>query len=776
VRSWGSALLYLRFHPDEGIFMLRLNPRILCLLLLAISLSFFCLGEEPLVTDIVIEGLSTVKKEAVLKVMSTKIGSPSSQEMRREDLKAIYRLGYFSEDIRFYQEPGAGGVKIIISLKENPVIEDLIIIGNREYKSGKILARLPFKTGDILPTSAEILARMEIGKLYSAGGFKNTKINLRSDETKKGKTLVTLQIDEGKKILIKDLIFQGNDHYSAFRLRFLLDNKGSWAFFKNYYDDSSFDDDLKILRQFYMNRGYLDVAAKRGKPEYNEEKGWIQPVIIIEEGPRYTVKDIIPRNIALFTQEEVIQCFARMKGNYFDVHDYQKGMGRLQRLYGDEGYVQMEVKTDFERLSGESAVNIILDIREGSRIYVGRIKVRRQEYARDKPENFFEKMYDKISPPLKDEVILREVTLKPKDVYRTFQEVRTVERLKRLEVFESVSITREPTAEENVRDVVVNVKEGVTGNIIFSVGYGESAGPYFQARFRERNMFGEARDFRARALIGTRLTAIYLGYLDRYFLESDVSMDWELYRERYLRDEYGERIYGSAVELGKPLSEYVRGYLRFRLEHVNFFDEDEDIRSTLDSYPVATVRLRVFEDRRDDDWWPTRGFARSAALETGYADGPLVKFTTDHSYYLSVYKDLIYGARFYGGLIPYNSREIGITERFFLGGASDLRGFKYRGVGPKDAGEENMPIGGSTKLLLQNELRFPIYRDLKGVLFGDVGMLDETVHLDTPRASVGTGLRLKISIIRLSLDFAKAVYKEDTDDTRFIHFRLGADF
>jgi len=756
--------------------MPSLYSRILFFLFLSISLPLVCMGAEPVVTDIVIEGLRTVKKEDVLKLMSTKIGAPSSQEMRREDLKAIYRLGYFSEDIRFYQEPSSGGVKIIISLRENPVIEDLIVIGNREYKSEKILARLPFKKGDILPTSAEILARMEIGKLYSAGGYKNTKINLRSDETKEGKIFVTLQIDEGKKVLIKDLVFQGNDHYSAFRLRFLLDNKGSWAFFKNYYDDLSFDDDLKILRQFYMNRGYLDIVAKRGKPEYNEEEGWIRPLIVIEEGPRYTVKDIVPRNVTLFTQEEAVQCFARMKGDYFDVHDYQKGMGKLQRLYGDEGYVQMEVETDFERLAGNLEVNIILNIREGSRIYVGRILVRRQGYERGKPENFFEKIYDKISPPIKDEVILKEVTLKPKDVYRTFQEVRTVERLKRLEVFESVSITREPTAEENVRDAVVNVKEGVTGNVIFSVGYGESSGPYFQARFRERNVFGEARDVRIRALIGTRLTAIYLGYLDRYFLESDVSMDWELYRERYLRDEYGERIYGSAVEFGKPLSEYVRGFLRFRLEHVNFFDENEDIRSTLDSYPVATVRFRVFEDRRDDEWWPTRGFARSAALETGYADGPLVKFSTDHSYYSSIYKDLIYGARFYGGLIPYHSREVGITERFFLGGAGDLRGFKYRGAGPKDEGEENMPIGGSTKLLLQNELRFPLYRDLKGVLFGDVGMLDETVHLDSPRASVGTGLRLKISIIRLSLDFAKAVYKKDTDDTRFIHFRLGADF
>ena len=87
-----------------------------------------------------------------------------------------------------------------------------------------------------------------------------------------------------------------------------------------------------------------------------------------------------------------------------------------------------------------------------------------------------------------------------------------------------------------------------------------------------------------------------------------------------------------------------------------------------------------------------------------------------------------------------------------------------------------MALGGSTKLLVKNELRYPIYGDLKGVVFLDAGMLDDTVGFASPRVSIGTGIRLKLSIVRIQIDFADAIIKRHNDDTQFIHFRLGAAF
>jgi outer membrane protein insertion porin family len=732
--------------------------------------------QEPVVKEIVIEGLKTVEKETVLNVMRTKVGEPSSPEMRQEDIRSIYALGFFNEDIRFFKEEAADDIRIIVSLRENPLVEDIIVVGNRAFKASRILARIPFKKGDILSPGAPMKVRMEIEKLYSQGGYTQARIKAMTEEVREGAVFLNIVIDEGEKIVIKDLVLQGNEHYSSFRLRLLLDNRGSWTFFKKYYDESAFDEDMTILRHFYRNRGFLDVVIRRGKPEYNEEKGWIRPVIIIEEGKRYRVNDIVPQNAALFSSGEIKGCFSNMTDRFYNARRYQKSMDKLRRLYGDEGYIRMEVDTDFKRLPGLDSIDLDLNIRENNRIYVGRIKVRRLDYQEGKKQNIFEKIYNKISPPPKDEVIKREVILKPGEVYRTFEEVRTIERLKRLEIFEEVSITREPTESPDVRDVLINTREGVTGNLLLGVGYGDATGAYIQSRFRERNLFGDARDFQIRALIGTKLSALYLSYLDRYFMNSDTSLEWQIYRERYMRREYGERIYGTSVEFGRSLSEYIRAFFRLRLEHVNFFDEDDDIVSDLDSYPVIAGRFRVVEDTRDELWWPTKGFVRGGAVELGYADGPLAKLSTDYAQYLTLYKDLIFAVDFFGGLIPYPSDEVGITERFFLGGSNDMRGFSFRGAGPRDEGEENMSVGGSSKLLLKNEIRYPIYGDLKGVVFGDIGTLDETVHLGSFRSSVGTGIRLKISIITISLDFAQAIRKQKRDDTQIIHFRLGTTF
>jgi outer membrane protein insertion porin family len=746
-------------------------------LILVFLLSGLSAQEEPVVKEIVIEGLRTIEAKEVLGIMRTRVGERSSPEMRREDLQSVYNLGYFSEDIRIYKEDLDDGLKITVSLRENPVIEDITVIGNMGIKASKIIAFLPFKKGEILPSAAVIKGRMEIERLYSNNGFKNSRVKIRTDEVEnEKKALVTVVVDEGKKVLVKDLVINGNENYSAFRLRFLLDNKGSWSFIRNYYDETTFDDDLETLRRFYRNRGFLDIEVKRGRPEYNEKKGWIRPVIEIKEGPRYKVNDVLVKNATLFTKDEIAEKFSSLTGNFFNASKYAKAMQNLKKLYGDEGFIRLEVSPDFRRLPEGHYIDLVLEIKENERVYVGKIKVRRLGFQRGTPESSIDKMYNKFSPPPEDEVILREVTLKPGEAYRTFDEVRTVERLKRLEIFEEVSITREPTEDKDVRDVVVNVREGVTGNIIFGVGYGDSPGGYFQVRVNERNLFGDARDLRFNALLGTKRSSYHISYLDRYFRDTDKSLEFQLYRDTYGRREYSERRYGSALEIGKPLSEYVRAFIRTRVEHVNFFDEDDDIREDLDSYALATARLRVIEDRRDDTWWPTRGYTRGAGIEVGYADGPLAKLTMEASWFRKIYKELIYAVDFSGGLIPYNSRKVGITERFFMGGSNDLRGFSFRGAGPMDDGEDDMAIGGSTKLLLKNELRYPIYGDLKGVFFLDTGMLDESIGLDTPRVSVGTGVRIKVSIIRLYLDFAKALCEHDDDDTQIFHFRLGAAF
>jgi outer membrane protein insertion porin family len=207
-------------------------------------------------------------------------------------------------------------------------------------------------------------------------------------------------------------------------------------------------------------------------------------------------------------------------------------------------------------------------------------------------------------------------------------------------------------------------------------------------------------------------------------------------------------------------------------------DDKDDIshklREDLDDYPVATVKFGIEEDRTDDPIWPTKGFKRSIDAEIGYADGFLMKVNTGYSFFKSIKKNLIYALNAELGMSPLDADKFGISERYFLGGSNTIRGFKYRGIGPKDSKDEDVAIGGATRLIINNELRYPIYDKLKGLVFMDIGMLDDKAFsLSSPRVSIGTGFRFDIPQASLKLDFALPLVKESHDDTEYVHFTIG---
>jgi outer membrane protein insertion porin family len=751
---------------------------IFVLLLAACAMSGFGRGQtDAVVKEIAIRGLKTVSEDEVRHVLKTQLNKPLDPDILRQDISAIYALGHFSEDVRALREPLDGGIRVVFEVKENPIVSDVSIVGNRKFSRQKIESVIPIQKNRLLETLSVLHTKQAVEKLYADGGYHQTKVDVTTEETEAGKARVVVNIDEGERILIKDVIFRGNKSISGLRLRLILANKGSWLFIRNYFDSLTFRDDIENIAALYRSRGFFDVEVKAGDLHYNEQKGCVSPEILITEGARYRLGEVTPHDFTLFNEEEITTLFEPLRGAYFSSRRFNRALEQLYRMYADEGFILMDVRPDFKKDTQRGIVNVDLRVEENQRVYVGNIKIERFKFVTGTEVGFFDRLYQKLSPPVQDDVIQRELLLKPGAVYRKFQEVRSVERLKNLDIFEDVSVKPEPTEREDVRDVVVTVKPGVTGNIIFDVGYGDVTGPFFAARYVERNLFGEARDFRARMLIGSRVVSFNISYLDRYFKEPDVSLRLSLYREIFSRRGYRENTWGTSAEVGKPLDEYLRVYLRQRLELVSFSNVDKDIKEDLGSYPVVATRLLFVEDHRDDLHWPTKGYRATGGVEVGWADGALFKLTGSYSTYHTLYHELIYALNAEAGLLPLGAENVGMTERLFLGGTDDLRGFQFRGAGPKDEGDHHVAIGGSTKLLVQNELRFPIYDPLKGVVFLDAGVLGRNFgDIGNPRASIGFGFRMRASIFDISLDFAQPLLKYRHDDTQFIHFKLGSTF
>jgi outer membrane protein insertion porin family len=583
-------------------------------------------------------------------------------------------------------------------------------------------------------------------------------------------------IDEGERILVDDVVIEGNEAFSTTRLKFMMETKGSWWFVKNYYDDATFESDLALLRAFYAGqRGYFDVRVERG--EFLERREGdriiITPVVKIEEGEKYRLGSVTVRGARRIAPGELLAPFSRLRGRDFSGRAFAAALEEARKLYYDHGMLTTEIQPSYEYNAERRTVEVTLQVSERDRIYVRDVVLVRPRLDVEGDLSWFQRLYERVAPPISQEAIEREILLEPGEVYSKQTERDSIVRLSRLGIFSEVKIEDAATLNPRLRDAVVTLREGASGDFVAGVGFDSIGGGFAYAALNERNLFGDARDLRISFQLGSRASSASISYLDRFFQGTEDSLAASLYYLRFRRVGYYESKTGLTVERSRPLYGGWTGALRGRLEFVDLdsrggFTPDEDLDK---SYPVLSLRAGLTHDTSFPPVWPTEGRALAGGVEVGWADGPLVKLTAEGEFHYELAPKLIYRMKPSIGLIPYDSDEVGITERFFLGGTEDLRGFEHRGAGRRDSGDDEIAVGGAVKLLVRNELGFPIVGPLYGVLFVDAGTLGESpVDLETPRLSTGVGARIHMGRTTIVIDFAIPILKEGSDQTEFVHF------
>ncbi len=736
-------------------------------------------NRPPVIAKIEIAGASSEEQKKALRVIQSKPGEPLDPDKQREDVRRLVELGIFQPDILVELDNAEHGVVLRYVVKPNPVVREISINGNVKIPTEKLLAQLPVKKGEPYSVQAQNKIRESIQRYYEEKGYTDAVVRVEERPAADNGVHLEITVDEGTQTKIKDFIIRGNKSISNLAIQLRTTNKGSWGPFKHYYNETRFQEDLETIKAIYVGRGFLDVEVQRGEFIYAPDQSWVSPVVEVKEGQRYRVGRIDARGYTLFTRDEVLAPFLSMQGQYYSGAKFSAAANKVKNMYGDEGFLSAKVEPEFHKDPEQGVVHVDVIVNEGPRIYVGDVKVIAQSYPEDESMGWLRRWYSRFTPPVKDEVIQREVRLKPGQVYRRFEEVRTRERLRSLNVFEDVKVHSQMTADPTVRDMIVEVTQGNTGSLIFGVGFGDVEGGFIYANYIERNLFGMARDLRVSGAIGSKVTSFDITYLDRYWRGTDTAAQFSLYHHRYLRTGgFHQTATGTTAEFTKPLTETLKEAWRLRLESEKFsFDDEDQPKEKFNDYVAATIRYRVIRDDRDDSFFPTSGRYWYAGVETGAADGFLLKLEGQYATYKPAFGDWVWAMRTQGGLMPYDATNIGYADRFFLGGSQDMRGFKLWGAGPHDSRNEDIPLGGSTKLLVQNELRYPFTENLSGVLFADVGVLGrKSFEFTKPKASVGTGMRLRLPIAQVALDLAVPVLRDKRDQTQLFHFTFTSAF
>jgi outer membrane protein assembly factor BamA len=382
--------------------------------------------------------------------------------------------------------------------------------------------------------------------------------------------------------------------------------------------------------------------------------------------------------------------------------------------------------------------------------------------------------------------------------------------LMRTGLFNLLKIEPTPIVDEDTLLLNITAEEAKSKELGFSLGYGTYEGVIVGAQFRERDLFGTGRPLTTSIELSQRGYKGEVIYEDPFLFDTDFSFKNRIAALTFDYDGYSKFELGDRVELTRKITKQYEAGLVFSARHVEITTASIAKRFLGDtSYFLDSIGFTHTLDLRESPLVSPRGFVANNTFDVATqalgSEIELVRTTIRLAYFLpfgpktltpGVAADqtlpplrrwfdqsaLAFGAR--AGLVhslnhsgPDEPTTIPIDERFFNGGATTVRSFGERDLGPHDP--KGNPIGGEFFTVFNVEYTFPLYGELQGAVFFDAGNLlptSEEPGVDDMRYALGLGLRYKLPIGPIRLDYGFNPDREPGEDFGAFHFSFGFAF
>jgi outer membrane protein insertion porin family len=722
---------------------------------------------EPVVVSIEIKGARRVTETAVRAKITQPLNAPVSPENVSNDIKEIYRMGYF-DDVKVEMEPVPGGVKLIYILKEKPTIQKVNFDGNKEFDDQKLRETISINPGSIAdPTLIQDNAG-KIKALYEEHGYYLVNIIPVVRKIREDSVSLTYMIEEGPVVKIKKIIIEGAEKIPPKKVKKVMKTKerGFFSFItkSGYYKRDEVRNDIERIKDLYLNNGYIKVAVSNPELKLSEDKRWIEVKINIQEGEQYSVGEVSIEGNKNFPVEDLIGLVTIKKGDVFSKEVLRKNIGAIIDFYSERGYALATVVPDVIPDEQKRTVQLILRIQEGELFRIGRIEIFGNTKTWDK-------------------VIRREMRLDEGDVFNSKLLRRSYERINNLQFFDTVELVPRPRAEEKTVDIDIKVKERPTG--MLSVGGGYSSIDKWMAMVdvTQGNLGGRGQYVKLRGEFGGRRTLYELSYRDPWFMDKPLSFGLSVYKSSRKYPLYDRRATGFEVSLGKNFSEYWGGSIAYNLESVTIENVNEKasqfIKDQAGKRVTSSISPTIARDSRDNFLDPSRGSRNALYLTVAGLGGTngFVKGVFDSAWFFP-WGSTTFSLR---GRIGYATgafgRDLPVYERFYVGGIYTVRGLGYGEAGPVN--ENNEPIGGTKELIFNLEYIFPLIEEarLKGVLFFDAGRaFEQSEPMDSLRRTAGFGIRWISPIGPIRLEYGRNLDPRPYESNGRIEFTFGTFF
>ncbi len=766
---------YMHVTKTSTVNMLRQHRRFLSAAALFISFFLFALPaayaqKAPTLKLLEIKGNKKISTATITSKMKSRAGDPFSKNNVQEDIKSLYRIGYF-DDIRVEIDSYEGGIKLIYIFTEKPTITALDIQGNEEFETDELKEKITLRPGAVANLSLITDNAKKIILFYQSEGYWLTTVTPIIREISEDAVAVTYQIDEGPEVDIDTITFEGNENISADEIEKVMQTREWWLFSfltgSGVYREEVIRQDILRIKSLYQSKGYIYVAVSEPRVTLSPDKKDLYLILSISEGSQYRVGTFSIEGHTVFEDHELYNSVKTTPGEIFNRTQLKKDIDAIIDLYMDKGYARADVDPVIDVNEEEKTAGIRMSITEGGIFHIGRIDITGNIKTRDK-------------------VIRREMRLDEGDTFSKSRMKRSYQRINNLNYFETVDVKPTLRTEEQLMDIDVNVEEKLTG--MMSIGGGYSSVDKFMVtgEITQQNLFGKGLQLKLKADFSARRTNYNISLRDPWFMDTPVSASIGFYNEQIEYFDYDKKATGGSIGFGRELSEYVGASITYRIEQVEITNASDDasdiIKDQIGSKLTSSISPSIWRDTRNNYIDTSEGSRNSlsATLAGLGGDNYFFKGVVDSMWFYPVIWDTVFMVRGrYGYASGYNGKELPLYERFYIGGINTIRGLGFGEGGPKD--ETGERIGGVEELIFNFELVFPIVKDirLKGVVFFDYGgAFDDNHQLSgtTMRQTAGAGVRWisPFGPIRLEWGFNLDPLDDEGEDK--LEFSLGGVF
>lgn len=606
-------------------------------------------------------------------------------------------------------------------------------------------------------------------QLYRKNGFYLARITYTLEKPDENSVRIRFHVTEGLSVTIKEIQFTGNTFFNNNILMEFLNTKE-----EKFFLEDVLKEDITDISNLYKSNGFLGVKITYNV-SFSEEDMALNILINVDEGVQTNISGIRLTGNNKFSSETLISRIKSREGKPFNESEAIDDLYSIQSLYVQNGHIYSTVDLKTRYSEGKKGVVIDYVINEDKPVYLGNIFLSGNTFT-------------------KDYVLGRELLIKEGDLYSYENILRSQRRLLSLGVFRDVKLEPvNPEIKEERKDIFLHVEEGYPGAVEFGIGYGdvERFRGTFDARYR--NLFGTGRQVNMKVEASSIEQKYGLGYKEPWVLGYQADGRFNLVDQLERTRSFKRRTFGLSTGIDKSFSDFVKGALMFQYEDVKLSDVSSNAILTPEDTgktQVATINPSLTIDRRDDPFNPTRGQFysigfREAAQLIG-STPQFAKVNLQSSFYYSPFLKIVLAFSARGG-VAWNfghSKEVPIFERYFAGGRSTVRGYDQEKLGiPGETvifdGKSWNPTGGNMMVVLNGEVRFPLFKGLGMVIFADGGNVWRKMEEFDPselKATTGAGIRYDTPVGPLRLDVGCKLMREVGEDKCVSHFTLGHAF